>query len=176
MAALSLALGLGGLLRARSVFVLPQPLRQLMEQQASAHGLPPQLLAGVIFTESRFREQAVSSAGAVGLMQLTPDTFDWLRYRAADEYEYDELALTRPEVNIRYGSYNLALLLEEYTHLETALAAYNAGRGRVNGWLKDPDHSEDGETLYDIPYPETAEYVKRVQRYTKVYYLLYYLF
>ena len=145
--ALLLLLVIGGVLKARSVFVLPGHLRTLIEQEAYTHSLPPSLVAGVIFTESRFQERAVSSAGAVGLMQLMPDTFAWLRFRAGDKHDYSEADLTRPDINIRYGSYNLALLLEEYERLEEVLAAYNAGSGNVSKWLSNQKYSIDRKSV-----------------------------
>jgi hypothetical protein len=83
--------------------------------------------------------------------------------------EYDEDALFEPEISVYYGAYFLDMLLEEFGNTETALAAYHAGRGKVNQWLSDPRISPDGETLENIPYEDTAGYVKRVMKNTEKY-------
>ena len=123
---------------------------------------PPALILAVIRTESDFDETAVSSRGAVGLMQLLPDTFRYLAEDRLGEHQADT-AIYEPETNIRYGSYYLSLLLDRFGDLRTALAAYNAGEGRVRAWLSDPRLSPD-RTLKHIPYPETERYVQTVER------------
>jgi soluble lytic murein transglycosylase len=115
----------------------------------------PALLAAVIYAESRFRDQT-SSAGARGLMQITPDTADTIEKLSGGEtFEYDDLA--DPDLNIRYGSYFLRYLLHLYDgNEEAALAAYNAGIGNANRW-GGPDLEHD-----DIEFEETAHYVEEV--------------
>lgn len=131
------------------------------------------LIYAVIHTESHFREEAESDAGAVGLMQLMPDTFTWLQQNLDGEVRYTEEDLKDPAVNIRYGTYYLSYLEDRYTSSYTAIAAYNAGFANVDGWLEDPAYSSDGVTLDDIPYPETKRYVEKVsgawQEYEKLY-------
>ena len=117
------------------------------------------LVLAVIRTESDFHPDAVSSVGARGLMQLMPETFLFLR----DEILCEELAdsaIDTPAVNIRYGTCYLAYLFQKFNRLETVLAAYNAGEGRVDDWLEDPQLS-DGTRLTVIPFPETEAYVKK---------------
>ncbi|NLT57523.1 MAG: lytic transglycosylase domain-containing protein [Clostridiales bacterium] len=170
----ALLLSVLALRTARGLF--PLRYRDLVESEAARNGLRPELLCGLIMTESSFNASAVSPAGAMGLTQLTPDTFYWLLFKAGDRTEYAPSALLEPALNLRFGAYNLTLLLDEFGQLPTALAAYNAGRTRVRGWLADEAYSRDGQTLYNIPYPETDRYVKRVRAYAAVYKLLYYLF
>ena len=133
--------------------------------------LDPYLVCGVIFTESAFRPEARSSVGALGLMQLMPAT-------GLEEAELlmiegvTEEGLTEPALNIRLGCTYLKKLLDEFGTESVALAAYNAGPGRVRQWLMEYGTKEDGSILY-IPYPETSKYVGRVQSAKGVYARLY---
>lgn len=133
----------------------------------------PSIIYAVIHTESSFKPQATSSAGAKGLMQITDKTLEWALGRAGEQEKYASEDLYNPSVNIHYGVYVLTLLREQFENTETMLAAYNAGIGRVREWLKDPAHSADGVHLDAIPYHETAEYVKRVLDAQKIYQQLY---
>lgn len=143
-----------------------------VEKYADEYGIQPSLLYAVIKTESNFNEKATSHAGAKGLMQLMDDTNIWvaalLKEEALTDDAYD------PETNIRRGAYLLSYLYKQFGSWREALAAYNAGIGRVKGWLKNPEYTEDGITLKDIPFGETAEYVKRVlnteKKYTELYF------
>ena len=103
----------------------------------------------------------MSGAGAIGLMQITRETFWWLLTKAGEDMDVDRLY--DPEINIRYGTYFLSLLYEEFGDWDTVCAAYNAGRSRVHGWLDDPDITKDGK-LVNIPITETAEYVVKVRK------------
>ncbi len=150
----------------------PVEYEEYVEAYAAEYGLPPSLLYAVIRTESDFNPEAVSSAGAVGLMQLTEDTFSWAQYRCGVE-ELPQEQRFDPETSIHYGSCVLALLEEMYGVRETALAAYNAGMGNVNRWLTDEAYSDDGRTLKEIPYPETRHYVEKVLKAQEMYQRLY---
>ena len=138
---------------------------------AEEFDLDPYLVCGVIFTESAFRPEARSNVGALGLMQLMPAT-------GLEEAELLEIEgvtedrLTEPALNIRLGCNYLRKLLDEFGTESVALAAYNAGPGRVRQWLKEYGTKEDGSILY-IPYPETSKYVGRVQSARGVYERLY---
>lgn len=138
-------------------------------------GVAPSLIYAVIHTESSFEPQVTSSAGAKGLMQITDDTLEWALERAGEQGKHSPEDLFDPSVNIHYGVYVLTLLGEQFDNTETMLAAYNAGIGRVGEWLKDPAYSADGVRLDAIPYPETAEYVKRVLNAQKIYQQLYHI-
>jgi soluble lytic murein transglycosylase len=115
----------------------------------------PALLAGVIYEESRFRDQT-SHAGARGLMQITPDTADTIeKISGGETFVFEDLADS--ELNIRYGSFFLRYLLYLYDgNEEAALAAYNAGQGNADAW-----GGSDLE-VDDIEFPETREYVENV--------------
>ena len=138
---------------------------------AEEFDLDPYLVCGVIFTESAFRPEARSNVGALGLMQLMPAT-------GLEEAELLEIEgvtedrLTEPALNIRLGCNYLRKLLDEFGTESVALAAYNAGPGRVRQWLKEYGKKEDGSILY-IPYPETNKSVGRVQSAKGVYERLY---
>ncbi len=141
-------------------------------QYAAENGLPPSLVYAVIHTESHFKAEAVSSAGAKGLMQLMDDTFTWVQTRLeGDEDTLDEVL--QPAVNIRAGCKLLAIVLEQFDNVETALAAYNAGSGNVSRWLADEAYSDDGVTLKVIPFTETENYVRRVLKAQELYKTIY---
>lgn len=142
---------------------------------AEENGISPSLLMGMIYTESHFDPNARSPAGAVGLMQLTESTFDWaqMRRHIPESERMSPDKREDPEVNIRYGSFVLALLREEFPEEDTALAAYNAGIGHVREWLADSRYSADGVTLSEIPFEETREYIQRVRAAQEMYRRLY---
>lgn len=151
--------------------IYPRQYAELVEENAKDFEIDPSLLYALIETESGFDKNAVSSVGAKGLTQITPETFRWLQTKTGESYE--EEALFEPEISVYYGAFFLNMLLEEFDNTETALAAYHAGRGKVNEWLADPRISPDGEVLENIPYEDTAGYVKKVikvkERYQKIY-------
>ena len=150
----------------------PLDYREEVEARAAENGLDPALVYAVIRTESGFDPGAQSSVGARGLMQLTPDTYDWVRLRLGEE-EGDPEDLFDPGENIRCGCAGLRLLLERFGGEETALAAYHAGWGSVSRWLQSERYSHDGESLDAIPFPDTESYVKKVLETREIYRRLY---
>ncbi|MEG2174263.1 MAG: lytic transglycosylase domain-containing protein [Oscillospiraceae bacterium] len=152
--------------------VYPVRYEALIERYSRQNGVPTALVYGVIRTESGFRADAVSPIGARGLMQITKDTFEWAKWRMGDERSVYE-DLFDAETNIRYGTYILRLLIDEFEQTDTALAAYHAGWGSVKGWLSKAEHSSDGKTLISIPFANTARYVPRVLHAEAVYHTLY---
>lgn len=149
----------------------PQKYAESVEKYAAEYDVPESVVYAVIKTESGFTPDAVSLKGAIGLMQITPDTFDWLCSKTGGEA--NALLLYEPDTNIRYGTYFLSLLHNEYKAWDTVYAAYNAGRGRVNSWLASEEYNNNGR-LKNIPYEETASYVKKVEKAQSVYARLYY--
>ena len=137
----------------------PLPYGAIVRAGARAEGLDPALVAAVIYAESKFRPTAVSSAGAIGLMQLTPTTAEGIALRTGGT-AFRVSDLTDPTINIRYGSWYLHDLFAKYRSVALALAAYNAGQGNVDRWLA----AGDG-----IPFPETRDYVARVEQLEQVY-------
>lgn len=142
---------------------LTLPLRHadVIRQQAAQKELDPALIAGVIYQESRFRDQT-SPAGARGLMQITPATAQYIAsLSGGTRFETEDLAT--PQVNIAYGSFYLHYLLDQYGGDEVvALAAYNGGETNVNRWLAEADAQGRDFEAGDIPFPETRAYVKKV--------------
>ena len=153
----------------RSVY--PLPYHEIVARMSERYELPPEIVYGVMYTESGFNPQAVSPVGAAGLMQITEDTFLWLQSKTGETIPWEEIF--NEEVNIRYGCLFLHMLHEEFGSWETAFAAYNAGRTRVKRWLRDSSISEDG-VLINIPFRETADYVLRVTRADENYKRLYF--
>ena len=151
----------------------PKEYSKIVSNYAELYGIPEDILYAVIKTESGFDSSAVSSAGAVGLMQLMPETFLWLTNDMTGEHLAEGM-IYDPETNIRYGAYYLSMLYERYGVWETAFAAYNAGPGDVDSWLEDENYSSDGKTLSEIPYKETRSYVKKINKASEKYLKLYY--
>jgi soluble lytic murein transglycosylase len=145
----------------QEVVTLPLRHDDIIRQQAHDKDLDPALIAGVIFAESHFRDQT-SHAGAKGLMQLMPDTADFIAQKSGG-IAFQQQDLATPQVNIAYGSWYLRYLLDRYDgSAPLALAAYNAGHGTVDGWLADAAATGRGFEAADIPYPETRAYVGKV--------------
>lgn len=133
-------------------FRYPLEYEHIVRGHAENYELDAALLAAVIYSESKFDTAAKSSSGAIGLMQLLPDTAEGIALNTGGtEFVVDDLY--DPEINVRYGSFYLRRLLNKYGDLELALAAYNAGQANVDDWI-----STGGE----IQFPETREYVERV--------------
>lgn len=142
--------------------VYPLPYYEIVMTEAEKNGLNPALVYGVIRAESGFDPNAVSRADARGLMQMTPETFEWVQTMIPDSENLQMEDLFQPEVNIQFGCELLSLLLSHYENESTAICAYNAGMGNVTSWLENPEYSSDGVTLDVIPIGETREYLKRV--------------
>lgn len=151
----------------------PRGYAETVVPQAQARGLDPYLVYAVIRTESGFRPDATSPVDARGLMQLTPDTYYWVRYRLGETGSGNPEVLYNPQENIRYGVANLSLLLQRFENPREALAAYHAGWGSVTRWLEDSRYSCDGQSLDDIPFGDTNAYVNKVLRTAEIYQKLY---
>jgi soluble lytic murein transglycosylase len=140
---------------------LPLRHEDIIRQQARDKGLDPSLIAGVIYAESKFRDQT-SAAGAKGLMQILPATAHDIARRTGG-VRFSDQDLATPQVNIAYGSYYLRYLLERYGENEIlAIAAYNAGQTNVDRWVVAARQGERAFTLKEIPFAETRAYVQRV--------------
>ena len=137
------------------------PLRYqaIVRGHASHYRLNPALVAAVIEQESKFRAHARSSTGAIGLMQLLPDTARGIAINTGG-HKFVVSDLDNPEINVRYGSWYLRHLLDKYHDERLALAAYNAGQANVDEWRR------KGET---IQFSETRAYIDRVERLKGIY-------
>ena len=163
VACLIAAVALGGWLASCNSFnsavtEIRYPLRHddIIRQQAKDKNLDPALIAAVIYAESGFVSGRTSSAGAEGLMQITPETAaDIARHSGGTAFTLADLAT--PQINIAYGSYLLRDLLDRYDgDTAAALAAYNAGPGNVDAW------GGSGLSVDDIPFAVTRAYVEKV--------------
>lgn len=153
-------------------YLYPQKYAAEVEKYSKQYGIDKNLVYAVIKCESNFNERALSHADAYGLMQITKETYEWAAKREKDE-DYLKKSLFDPDTNIRYGCAIYSIFESEFGNAPTTLAAYNAGRGRVNTWLSNNKYSTDGKTLDVIPFVETKTYVKKVLRTQKIYSLIY---
>ncbi len=152
----------------------PRTYQDLIEEYSKEYGVDKNLIYAVCKIESNFQPDAVSNVGARGVMQMMQPAFEWVQYRMADDSgtTYDQIFDL--EVAIKYGTCMLSLLQQEMGDDERIiLAAYHAGMGAVQNWLKDPQYSSDGETLENIPYPDTDWYVNKVLETKEIYEELY---
>ncbi|WP_276354274.1 lytic transglycosylase domain-containing protein [Cohnella caldifontis] len=141
---------------------------------AGQYGQDPLLIAAIIRVESNFKEDAVSRKGAVGIMQIMPDTAEWILKQEKFGDLTIEKAGSRADAGIRLGTWYVSELSRQFEgNLPVVLAAYNAGPTRVRQWLNDRVWDGKEQTVRDIPYGETRHYVQRVLYYYKKYSELY---
>ena len=147
----------------RAVREVTLPLRHedIIRQQAREKRLDPALVAGVIFAESKFRDQT-SATGAKGLMQIQPETAKFIARRSGGA-AFEIADLGTPQINIQYGTYYLRYLLDRYgENVVLAVAAYNGGETNVDRWIAESGRRGKAFKINDIPFPETRAYVNRV--------------
>ena len=144
-------------------YTYPVKYASYVEDASAELGVPETLIYATIQVESHFDPEARSEVGARGLMQITEETFDWLRTK--ETFGNDSLTfadLDKPDIAINYGTYFLKLLLEEFDgDVPTAMSAYHAGRGSVHSWLEQGKYSSNGD--------DTAYYVQKIERAMNVY-------
>lgn len=150
------------------------PLRHddIIRQQAKDKGIDPSLIAAVIYTETHFVPRP-SSAGAQGLMQITPQTAQFIATKSGGT-AFEQADLASPQINISYGTYYLRYLLRRFdADVVLGLAAYNGGEGNVERWVAEAQARGEQFGVDDIPFPETRHYVRNVleaqQRYRDTY-------
>jgi len=143
---------------------------QAINAAAAKHGLDPLLVRSVVYEESRFNPREVGKAGEIGLMQIMPNTCEWIGWRLGENVEHERMR--DPAWNIRYGCYLLSYYYGKYEDWDLVLCAYNAGDGNVDKWLADPALSQDGR-LMEIPFGETKRYLGRVKEAAREYAELY---
>jgi hypothetical protein len=153
--------------------LFPKPYIEKAIQESSQHNLSPYLVLGLMRQESAFNKRVVSSARAIGLMQLLPTTAKRVaRSMGAKSPDHDDLK--KPEVNIQLGVKYLSGLLNDFEdNVIFALASYNAGPGKVKQWMEIRSHLKPLEFMESIPYKETRNYVKKVLRNYVIYKTLY---
>ena len=160
----------------RVIEAYPMVYRDLIEQYAEANNLRPAYVAAIILNESSYRTDAESSVGARGLMQLMPDTAEWIAGKL-DVENYSFAMMYDAETNLRFGTWYLGYLGKLFQGDPTLVAcAFHAGQGEVRGWLSDPSLSEDGVTLKleNLADGPTKSYAGRVTRDYGIYQALYF--
>jgi soluble lytic murein transglycosylase len=140
---------------------------------SNKYNLDPALVFAIIKTESNFDPNAISAKQAMGLMQITKDTLYFIVSKS-NLGEHPVSDLFDPKFNIESGCFFINYLIDDFNNLNTALAAYNAGRGNVKKWLSDSQYSKEGITLFKIPFEETSNYVKKINTAYTIYKNLYF--
>lgn len=158
-----------GLILSFYTLLLPKKYETVIEHIAREYGVDGNLVFAMVRAESNFKEDAVSSAGARGLMQLMPSTALFIENNIGNS-----LDICDAEDNIRMGVWYVAYLGKKFDTLDEVLAAYNAGEGTVRKWLNDERFTDGNGSLTEIPYSETRNYVKRVKNFYKYYNFFYF--
>ena len=154
--------------------IYPQKYSESVEKYAKEYQVDPLLIFAMIKIESNFNENAKSSSDARGLMQLMENTAIEIENKIEKDKKMIPIeALYEPDKNIELGTYYFASLLNQYDNVGVALAAYNAGMGRVDDWIEQGIIYKDGSNLENIPYKETNMYVRKVLNTYQIYQELY---
>lgn len=149
--------------------IYPEDYHEIVSKYAKENSIPEELVFAIIKVESNFESDAKSHAGAVGLMQMLPSTYEFLADRRG-EISHPAM-LYDPEVNIKYGTYYLQYLYLKFGTWEKTLIAYNWGEGNLMNFIEENGY-EDGD-YSSIPVRETREYVKKVLHHWEKYIELY---
>lgn len=145
----------------------PVSHKEVIIATATRFEIEPSLIAAVINVESGFNQSALSSKGAVGLMQVLPSTAEWVCDKLGREF--DEEKLFDINENILIGGYYLSYLVEYFDNQNLAICAYNAGMGNVKKWLANENYSSNGASLDKIPFEETEKYLSKVLKNISIY-------
>lgn len=150
--------------------IYPKEYFNYVEKYSKEYEVDENLIYATIKAESNFNTNAISSVKAKGLMQLMDSTAEDL----LEDVELNkEINLFNPDINIKLGTKYLSGLIQKYNCIELALAAYNAGSGNVDNWIKKGTLKNDGSNIENIPYKETNNYVRKILRDYKIYQQLY---
>ncbi|WP_245592043.1 lytic transglycosylase domain-containing protein [Clostridiisalibacter paucivorans] len=153
--------------------LFPIKYRGYIDEYAYKYSIDPLLVASIIKTESGYDKDALSSKGAMGLMQILPSTGKWAAENLKLE-NFNEEKLYNPETNIMIGCWYINNLNNQFDdELRLVLAAYNGGSGNVSKWLKNEKYSNDGKELNKIPFKETEDYIEKVLKTYKLYKIFY---
>ena len=153
-------------------YAFPYKHEDVINKYSKEYNLDPLFVLSIIKAESKFDSNAKSHKDDYGLMQITDSTGEWIASQMKIK-NFSENMLYDEETNIKMGCWYLNNLYKEFGDKDLVIAAYNAGRGNVNKWLKDNEYSKDGENIHYIPFPETKNYVDKVNIYYKIYKYLY---
>jgi len=151
----------------------PLPHHDIVFSMANEYNVDPYLVFAIIRAESKFQNTAQSPVGARGLMQIMPETAEWIaKQMKIDDFKAEDLH--NPEVNIRFGCWYIRDLNAEFKgNIPLQVAAYNAGRGKVSQWIQEGRWDGDPNNIEGIPFPETKQYVKNVLRNYQAYNAIY---
>lgn len=149
--------------------IYPKDYYDTVVKYSEKYGVPAELILSVIKVESNFDSSAKSSAGAIGLMQIMPSTYEWLAEGLGDP-TFSSM-LYSPDTNIKYGTYYLKYLYSKFGSWERAIIAYNWGEGNFSDFLENQGYT-DGD-YSSIPVKETRNYIKKVLSYWEKYEELY---
>ncbi len=141
-------------------YIYPLKYKAEICRYADEFDLERTLIFAVVKAESDFDAKAVSPVGAIGLMQITEETAEYV----AEKLDVKDYDLFKPAVNIRFGCCYIKYLIDKFTNVNTALIAYNAGEGNVNKWLADNNYSNDKKTLITTPFKETNAYILKIEK------------
>lgn len=154
-------------------FVYMWDYQQDIVTYSKKNNVDPFLVAAIIKNESNFKHDAVSKVGAVGLMQIMPETGRWIAEQMGLE-NYQDSDLYQTKKNIRMGCWYVGELEHEFQHnLVLLMVAYNAGRGQTHEWMQENGWDYNFNDIKSISYPDTREYVAKVMQDRDKYYLLY---
>lgn len=153
--------------------IYPLPHQEIVLAMADEYDVDPYLVFAIIRAESNFQTTAQSAVGARGLMQIMPETAEWIAAQMKmSDFQAEDLH--QPEVNIRMGCWYLNNLSTEFEgSIPLEVAAYNAGRGKVKQWIKEGQWDGDTDKIEGIPFPETRQYVKNVLNNCEAYKAIY---
>lgn len=141
-------------------YVYPLKNKETVFHFADMYGLERALVLSVIKVESDFDKNAESRAGALGLMQITPDTAKYIAsLQGITTYD-----LKDARTNVNFGCFYIKYLMQRFKNVNTAMVAYNAGEGNVSLWLNNSEYSDDKITLKKIPFPESREYINKINK------------
>lgn len=149
-----------------NLVMYPIKYKKEINKYSKIYNIDRSLIASVICVESSFNQNAISSKGAKGLMQIMPQTAKWICEK--ENIDYDEQKLLNAEYNINLGTYYLNYLINKFKNTDTAIIAYNAGEGVVSSWLKNEKLTYNGK-IVNIPYKETSNYLTKINRAINIY-------
>lgn len=153
--------------------IYPLKFEDVIMTNAKKYKIDPYLVAAIVFVESKYLPSAQSRSGAMGLMQIMPDTGSWIAEQLSiNDFHSDKLL--EPDINIMFGCWYLSNLKNQFNNdITIVLAAYNAGRGNVKKWLDSDNWDGSEAAIDDLPFPETRNYLRQVllvyEKYKKIY-------
>ncbi len=170
IAAILLGFVLNALLTCIDRMIYPEEYHDMVMKYSKEYSVPAELVFAIIKVESNFKSDAKSSAGAIGLMQMLPDTYKWLAEDKLGEAAFTAM-LYDPDVNIKYGTYYLQYLYAKFGSWEKVIIAYNWGEGNFADFLETEGYKEGDYS--SIPVAETRNYIKKVMHHWEKYDELY---